>query len=225
MLLSPGHHQEVGRWWRWPLQRMRHHAAPCSSPVTAVRWAHTAQCSHWADVLCSYAHISGKLCRKWMGCLSCQVVSIHYAKFLQQNINAAAKLHSEHSDDAVCPCTPSLYLSMDPNITHHTDLKIHLSARQCSLILIHNPKLWWGKAHESFMSPLILPACCLSGWLIIPTVHQPVLFTGLLLLNYMARAGARALLSPQTSKWWDHKQQLRIQTVCCPSYLCWPTNL
>ena len=67
-----------------------------------------------------------------MGCLSCQVVSIHYAKFLQQNINAAARLHSEHSDDAVCPCTPSLYLSMDPNITHHTDLKIHLSARQCS---------------------------------------------------------------------------------------------
>ena len=60
-----------------------------------------------------------------MGCLSCQVVSIHYAKFLQQNINAAARLHSEHSDDAVCPCTPSLYLSMDPNITHHTDLKIH----------------------------------------------------------------------------------------------------
>ena len=77
-----------------------------------------------------------------MGCLSCQVVSIHYAKFLQQNINAAARLQPEHSDDAACPCTPSLYLSMDPNITHHTDLKIHLSARQCSLILIHNqPKI------------------------------------------------------------------------------------
>ena len=69
-----------------------------------------------------------------MGCLSCQVVSIHYAKFLQQNINAAARLQPEHSDDVVCPCTPSLYLSMDPNITHHTHLKIHLSARQCSII-------------------------------------------------------------------------------------------
>ena len=105
----------------------------CSSAVTAVRWGHTTQCSHWVDALCSYAHISGYLCRKWMGCLSCQVVSIHYAKFLQQNINAAAWLHSEHCDDAVCPCTPSLYLSIYPNITHHTRLKIHLSAKQSSI--------------------------------------------------------------------------------------------
>ena len=81
-----------------------------------------------------------------------------------------------------------------------------------SKAVIHNPKLWWGKAQSEVthtpycttscaphapewwvMSPFILPDSCLSGWLIIPTVHQPVLFTGLLLLNYLARAGARAL--------------------------------
>ena len=45
---------------------------------------------------------------------------------------------SEHSDDAVCPGTPSLYLSMDPNITHHTDLKIHLSARHCTTSITQN---------------------------------------------------------------------------------------
>ena len=114
----------------------------CSSAVTAVRWGHTTQCSHWVDALCSYAHISGYLCRKWMGCLSCQVVSIHYAKFLQQNINAAAWLHSEHralqSSDAVSACTLYLYLSMDPNITQHTHLKTYLSARQCFSSITQN---------------------------------------------------------------------------------------
>ena len=135
----------------------------CSSAVTAVRWAHTTQCSHWVDALCSYAHISGYLCRKWMGCLSCQVVSIHYAKFLQQNINAAAWLHSEHCDDAVCPCTPSL---LSVNISYH-----HAShTPQNSFVskaVIHNPKLWWGKAqsevtHTVPTVPLVVPLMSLS---------------------------------------------------------------